>query len=465
MLCAAPAQTPDSRPNILLLCIDDLRPELGCYGVKHAITPNIDRLAANGRMFTRHYVQAPTCGASRYTLLTGRYGPRGNDALMNRAALPAAKRHPSLPEVFRAAGYSTVAIGKISHHPGGRSGTHWQDPKKIEMPGAWDAQPLPCGPWRHPEGLMHGLANGAIRSENPKFPCNEAVDGPDTTYPDGLITEAALEQLGSLAKNNQPFFLAIGWIRPHLPFGAPKRYLDLHAGTQFPPIPHPQKPEGRTTWHASGEFFRYDHGGKNPKADAAYADEVRRHYAACVTYADAQVGRVMAALEALSLDQNTIIVLWGDHGWHLGEHAIWGKHSLFEESLHAPLIIRAPGMAAPGAKSSAIVETLDIFPTLCNLAGLPAPEVLHGKSLHAQLKNPDTPGQVAVAYQAGAETVRTDRHRLIRHRAKQAAKPYFELYDHQSPDQETRNIAEEHPDLVESLSRMLDERLNAGPSD
>jgi iduronate 2-sulfatase len=305
---------------------------------------------------------------------------------------------------------------------------------------------------------MHGLANGAIRSESRKFPALEAVDGPDTIYPDGLTTRAALDELRDLAATKKPFFLAIGWIRPHLPFGSPKSYLDLHADQALPPIPHPEKPEGITTWHNSGEFFRYDHGGRNPNNDPAYADAVRRHYDACVSYADAQVGQVLAELEKLSLDRNTIIVLWGDHGWHLGEHAVWGKHTLFEESLHAPLIIHQPGMPEPGTSSAGVVETIDLFPTLCDLAGIGTPAFLHGTSLEPQLKSPGAPGRMAVSYFNDAETLRTDRYRLIRHGGKKA-KPTFELYDHQDPAGETKNIADAHPDLVAELNAKLDAKM------
>jgi len=447
------------RPNVLLICIDDLRPELGCYGVNHAITPHIDRLAEQSRIFTRHYVQAPTCGASRYALLTGLYGARDNDALMRRAKTPTAERKPSLPEVFRRAGYTTVAIGKVSHYPGGQGGKHWNDPAAVEMPDAWTRQLLPCGPWKHPEGFMHGLAHGAIRSESPKFPAIEAVDGSDDIYPDGLTTRAALGELRTLASAKTPFFLAVGWIRPHLPFGSPKRYLDQHAEQTLPPIPHPQKPEGTTTWHKSGEFFGYHHGGKNPNSDPAYADAVRRHYDACVTYADAQVGQVLTELKKLSLDQDTIIVLWGDHGWHLGEHGIWGKHTLFEESLRAPLIIYQPGMPAPGKTAAGIAETIDLFPTLCGLAGISTPEFLHGRSLTPQLQSPEAPGSMGISYWRDAETLRTDRYRLIRHAAKGDSKAFFELYDHQSPAGETHNIAEAHSELVTDLAAKLDARF------
>jgi len=444
-------------PNVLFLSLDDLRPDLGCYGVAQASTPHIDRLAAKGRIFTRHYVQAPTCGASRYTLLTGRYGGRGNNALMQRAGRP--ERTPSLPEVFRAAGYTTVAVGKISHHPGGLAGTNWQDPAAVEMPAAWDRQPLDCGPWQHPEGLMHGLANGAIRGNDKAYPAVQAVEGGAEIYPDGLITNTALDELQTLASDGKPFFLAIGWIRPHLPFGVPKRWLDLHADTPLPAIPHPQKPAGKSTWHGSGEFFRYHHGGRDPRQDAEYADIVRRHYAASVSYADDQVGRVLDALEAHGLAENTVVVVWGDHGWHLGEHAIWGKHALFEESVRAPLIIHHPGIAAPGQSSAAVVETLDVFPTLCELAGLDLPGFLAGSSLKPQLENPAAVGRSAVSYTGAAETIRTDRYRLIRHRATAGQDGFFELYDHQSPAGETRNIAQDHPDVVAELARELDQRL------
>jgi iduronate 2-sulfatase len=237
--------------------------------------------------------------------------------------------------------------------------------------------------------------------------------------------------------------------------------LDRHAGFKLPPIPHPEKPGGLSTWHNSGEFFRYDHRGRDPRTDAAYADEVRRYYAASVSYSDAQVGRVLKALDELSLTENTIVVLWGDHGWHLGEHSIWGKHSLFEESLRSPLIIRKPGMNAAGQASAAVVETIDVFPTLCQLAGLPTPGFLDGFSLEPQIKDPAAPGRSAVSYFGGAETLRTDRHRLIRHRGGKGKSPEFELYDHQIPAGETINLADKEPDLVRELAGRLDQRLGS----
>ncbi len=450
--------TQAKRPNVLLLCIDDLRPELGCFGKDYIRSPNIDKLARSGRVFRRHYVQAPTCGASRFTLLTGCYGTASNNALFLRARKQKkspATVSPSLPAWFRRHGYVTVSVGKVSHHPGGRGGRDWDDPAELEMPLSWDRHLLPAGPWQHPRGGMHGLARGEIRARAGDMDVFQTAEGPDSIYPDGLIAHEALRQLDQLAtqEGSKPFFLAVGIIRPHLPFGAPAKYFAPYRNAQLPPIPHPEKPQGKTTWHGSGEFMKYNRWGRNPNKDAEFAHEVRRHYAACVSYADAQVGRVLHRLAALGLGDDTIVVLWGDHGWHLGEHAIWGKHALFEESLHSPLIIRYPDMAKPGAATQAMVETLDIFPTLCDLAGLARPDSVQGVSLRPILEAPDTPGHPAISY-GKARSIRTDTHRLIAHRD-----GHMELYDHRSAEKETRNLATEQPERVRELLALLKRRL------
>ena len=274
-------------------------------------------------------------------------------------------------------------------------------------------------------------------------------------YPDGLITTTALEQLDDLtAKNSKPFFLAVGIIRPHLPFGAPARYMEPYRTAKLPPIPHPQKPEGKTTWHNSGEFMKYQRWGNNPNTDADFATQVRKHYAACVSYADAQVGRILQKLEDSGAAKNTIVILWGDHGWHLGEHAVWGKHTLFEESLRAPLIVSAPQMAHPGASSRAVVEAIDIFPTLCDLTALPRPDFVQGQSLLPLLQDPTRAGHVAISYAGNARTIRTATHRLISHKD-----GHIELYDHTAPDGETTNLAAQQPARVQELLAQLNQRL------
>ena len=448
----------ERKPNVLLICIDDLRPELACYGQSYIHSPHIDRLSQSGRIFRRHYVQAPTCGASRYALLTGRYGPAGNNALFERAAKMEAPSDvpPSMPAWFRQHGYTTVSVGKVSHYPGGRGGKNWNDPQRLEMPKAWDRHLLAAGPWQHPRGWMHGLANGEIRVRAKDMDVFQAQSGPDSLYPDGVSIDQAVQQMGELtADQHAPFFLAVGILRPHLPFGAPEKYVKFYEGVDLPSTPYPTKPSGKTTWHASGEFMKYNRWGRNPNNDAAFAVELRKHYAACVSYADAQVGKLMAALKSAGAEKNTIVVLWGDHGWHLGEHAVWGKHTLFEESLRAPLIISYPGIKQPGQASDAVVETIDLFPTLCELTGLNLPETVDGVTLGPVLNDPKAAGHPAVAYQGRAQTIRTETHRLILHKD-----GYSELYDHTSEEKETKNISRDHKGLVQTLSAELKARLN-----
>jgi iduronate 2-sulfatase len=460
MFCFSPrAFAAEKKPNVLLICIDDLRPELACFGVSYIRSPNIDRLASKGRIFRSHYVQAPTCGASRYTLLTGRYGSGSNGALFQRAGRMKARPKSvpsSMPAWFRRNGYTTVSVGKVSHHPGGRGGRDWNDNTKPEMPNSWDRHLLPAGAWKHPRGWMHGLANGEIRVNAGKMDVFQALDGPDSIYPDGVSIDESLRQLDKLTSDSQkPFFLAVGILRPHLPFGAPAKYLKPYANMKLPATPHPGKPAGKTTWHGSGEFMKYNRWKRNPNSDAAFALEVRKHYAACVSYADAQVGRIMDKLKKTGAADNTIIVLWGDHGWHLGEHAVWGKHTLFEESLRSPLIVSYRGMKKPGVSTDSMVETLDVFPTLCDLAGLAKPKFVNGISLRPLLEDPSAPGHPAIAYNGRAKTIRTRTHRLTLH-----SNGYAELYDHTSVAKETKNISKANPTLVKQLTKRLQDRLD-----
>jgi iduronate 2-sulfatase len=392
LFLALAATASAEKPNVLFICVDDLRPELKSLGAGYIHSPAMDSLVGSGRAFTRHYVQAPTCGASRYALLAGKYATNGaqrNNGALESTAKDADKQPYSMPRQFRENGYRTISIGKVSHYPGGLGGKGWNDPAKPEMPGAWDLSMMPTDPWETPEKAMHGYAGGKPRQRGVTPPF-EHKEGDDMTYTDGWITREALKQMDGLAKKDQPFFLAVGIMKPHLPFACPKSYFDIYKDAKLAPIPHPGKPEGLSTWHSSGEFRQYASGGKDAWSEHAYADQLRRSYAACVSYADNQVAQLLANLDKLGIRKNTIVVLWGDHGWHLGEHAVWGKHTLFEESLRAPLVISAPGMEKPGAKTDAIVETVDIYPTLCELSGVPKPDGLSGKSLTKYLEDPYT---------------------------------------------------------------------------
>jgi iduronate 2-sulfatase len=454
------AATP--RPNVLFIAVDDLRPWLGCYDPKLAVSPNIDRLAKEGRRFARHYVQVPTCGASRCALMFGRYpghlpGDAGNDAILKTAAK---QPLPALPALFRQAGYRTVSVGKITHFPGGRGGKGWVDGPE-ELPGAWDESLMPSGPWQTPEGAMHGYANGATRQQaakdRTKKPVSQSAAGDDRTFPDGWIGDEAVKRLTELAAGDRPFFLAAGLIKPHLPFAAPASHFEATAGIAPPAFPSVEKPAFPTTWHASGEFRQYHFNEGDPFREPAAAVAYRKAYLACVRYSDAQVGRLLAALDASPAAKNTIVVLWGDHGFLLGEHGIWGKHCLFEEALHSPLIIRVPGQQKPGAASRAIVETIDIYPTLAALAGLPASNECDGRSLVPQLEDPAaaSDGMAAGFWQGGA-TLRTDTHRLILSGKDRAN---VELYDHRENPAESANVAGEQAETAEALRSRLKEIL------
>lgn len=283
----------DQKKNILLICVDDLRPELKCFGVNYIHSPNIDALAAKGRIFTRHYVQSPTCGASRYALLTGHYGPDDNHALFKRAeAIQAAKPIPaSLPAYFKEHGYATYSMGKVSHHPGGMGGEDWNDPSILEMPNSWGHAENINDLWRHPRGWMHGLAHGETREEIGKMNVMQSISGADTIYPDGPLTEKTLEKIDQLANSTKPFFLALGFVRPHLPFGAPKKYMKYYQDVELPVIPHKNIPDWYSGYHQSGEFTNYNRWGQHPNQNESFALELRKHYAACVSYIDAQVGK------------------------------------------------------------------------------------------------------------------------------------------------------------------------------
>ena len=445
-------------PNILLICIDDLRPELHSFGATYIKSPNIDKLACQGRVFLNHYANSPSCGPSRYTLLTGLYGSSDNDALFERAervidnpkSVP-----PSMPEWFRNNGYTTVSVGKVSHNPGGLGGADWNDQNIMEMPNAWDRHLMPVMEWVHPRGAMHGLANGEIRAnEKGSMDVYQSFDGPDTSYPDGYITNVAVEQLVELSSQKKPFFLAVGIVKPHLPFGAPKKYLDLYKNVILPPIQHPEKPSWSSTWHSSNEFYQYNVWGKDPNVDNNFADDVRRHYAACVSYADAQVGIILAKLKESGADKNTVIVLWGDHGWNLGEHAIWGKHNLFEEGVRSPLIISYPSLKNKGKKTKAIVETVDVFPTLCDLSGIEKPVFANGESLITLLAKPKASGHTVLSYNENGISIRTERYRFT-----QLKNGAVELYDHTSKEKESVNIAPANPDLVTQLTFELNSKI------
>lgn len=455
-------------PNVLFIAIDDLRPELGCYGCDHVDSPHLDRLADQGMLFTNHFVQVATCGASRYALLTGR-SPASSGAMRNQAmyegpaALQAVQQPgaQSLPELFRRNGYHTTLIGKISHTADGRVYAYNGDGDgRDEMPLAWTEKRTPLGDWQRGWGIFFAYPEGHHREDGSGLRqlMDFTVDN-DADLPDGQMADAAISRLGELADSDQPFFLGLGFFKPHLPFVAPREDWEFFSDRNIPTPTHPDRPDS-AHWHRSGEFYKYDSelAPTNPLSPAD-ARTARRAYLACVRYVDRQVGRVLAALDSSGLADNTVVVVWGDHGWHLGESALWGKHTPYERANKSTLLIRAPGVTQPGKRCDALVETIDLYPTLMELTALSFTEThwpLDGTSLVPLLDGSATEVKpVSLSYWRKAITVRSPTHRLIvgRDRAGNPVAP--ELYDIRASADPAQNIASANPRLVRELQQHL----------
>ncbi len=450
------------KPNVLFICIDDLRPELGCYGNNYIKSPNIDRLAQTGVVFTNHFAQVPTCGASRCCLLTGML-PKTAKHLSNEACREfiSGKPETEVPETFihhlKRNGYYTVGIGKISHYVDGLL-YEYTDPvgTEYELPHSWNEMLLNPGKWGTGWNAFFGYADGQNRQSMKKqVKPYEMADVEDTGYPDGLTAELALTKLSELSKNKEPFFLAVGFFKPHLPFNAPKKYWDMYDESRIPLSPNPFIPENvnKASLHNSGEFNGYELGDEkaslNGPVSDAYARKIRHAYFACVSYTDAQVGKLLKKLETLGLAENTVVVIWGDHGWHLGDQLVWGKHTIFERALKSALIVKVPGVTH-GGNISSVVSTIDIYPTIIDLCKMKMPVQTDGKSLVPLLNDAKAAWKEAsFGYFNSGISLRTERYRLTRYFRNQ--EPTIELYDHNKDPNETKNIAGDYPGVVKSL--------------
>ncbi len=459
--------------NVLFIAIDDLRTELGCYGLPYVDSPNLDQLARQGVLFKNHFVQVPTCGASRYALLTGRSpfysGANGNGAFSGgRSALKRNEREgaQTMPELFRRSGYETVCIGKISHSPDGRvfayDGT---GDGRHEMPLAWSQLATPFGKWKRGWGTFFAYAGGRHREDGKgNKELFEFVADADEDLPDGMMANAAIEKLAKLKKQGKPFFMGLGFFKPHLPFVATQKDWDAFDNVKIPPPTMPEKTDS-IHWHGSGEFYKYNAPHKKTKPLAS-KDQIasRRAYLACVRYVDRQVGKVVEALEDHGLADSTIVVVWGDHGWHLGDSAIWGKHSPFDRAVNSTLMIRAPGVSKKNLKSGALVETIDLYPTLvelCNPKFQKTEHPLDGRSLVPVLKGQkEQVRRSATSYWRNAISVRTMSHRLIAQKKKNTKpgqNPYsnVELYDVSRSLDPLENLATDSPKLVSELLQRM----------
>ncbi|WP_231744016.1 sulfatase [Stieleria neptunia] len=477
----SPNVSQSRKPNVLFIAVDDLRPTMGCYGDGNAITPHLDGLADRGIRFNRAYCQVAVCNPSRASLMTGlRPDTLGVWTLPIhfREAKPDAV---TLPQWMRRHGYTAVSHGKIYHNP-------TPDPQSWSEP----IRNLPRLPTFYPEGTrdvvrkaMNELPANDWRKNNLRGPATSAPDLPDHKVLDGARTDLCIEDLRRLGKSQQPFFLAMGYIRPHLSLVAPKKYWDLYDPDKLPVLIGEKIPQGAPPYamHNNSELSHYVDLIGMPKPwddDELSADKARRlvhGYHACVSYVDAQIGRLLKALDEEGLRENTIVVLWSDHGWKLGEYRGWGKMTNYEIDARVPLIIAAPAMKTSGQSTESLAGLLDLYPTLCELTGLEIPDFAEGKSLVPILRDPDAEVHPSVTSQyyrkhEGREymgySMRTDRYRYIEWRDFGTGEVTFqELYDHSTDDgesgsasnlgkRETKNLAETiEPSVLNRLSSLL----------
>lgn len=462
------------RPNVLLICVDDLKPVLGCYGNRVVKSPNIDRLAARGMRFDLAYCNQAVCAPSRNSLLVGlRPQTLGIYDLGThfRRARPDAV---TLPQYFKDRGWRSEALGKLFHVGHGNT----NDPRSWSVP-LWSAKVVayaeatnrPKPAMTREEALFANLPAQGL----PRGAAVESADVPDSTYPDGAIADEAVRRIES-AKGREPFFLAVGFVKPHLPFVAPKRYWDLYDRSKFELAALRTAPKGAPAYapQYGGEIRQY----AGIPESGPLPDDLQRTlihgYHAAVSYMDAQLGRVLEALDRTGLAANTIIVLWGDHGWHLGDHGIWCKHTNYEQAARIPLLVVAPGVK-PGTATRSMVETVDLYPTLCELAGLPVPAGLDGRSFVPTLRDGSVPARDHVVHvfprhPAGkgeviGRAVRTPRHRLVEWKAAggAASSAEFELYDYQEAPDEAENLASSKPEVVAAMRALLAGHPEAKP--
>ena len=454
--------------------MDDLRPELGCYGHRRVKSPHIDRLAAEGLVFTRAYCQQAVCGQSRASLLT-RLRP---DTLQGSGMGVHFRKYVpnvvTLPQNFKEHGYHSEAMGKIFH--GAFQTAYVGD--RMNDPPSWSVPIFKPGPryYYTPEGIAIAKELFPKQVKKPETDpddwtkhfvrglATEAPEIADNVPYDGQIADHAVETLRRI--KDRPFFLAVGFIKPHLPFVAPKKYWDLYDSKEISLADNPFPPEGAPPMAMTGfGELRYYHDApkKGPVSDEMARRLVHGYYA-CVSYIDAQIGRVLDELERLGLRDNTIVILWGDHGWHLGDHGLWCKHTNFENATRVPLVISAPGMKAAGKKTDRLVELVDVYPTLCELTGLPMPDDLEGTSFAPLLSKPDLAWKRAAFSQYPRKgtmgySMRTDRYRFTswQDRKPPHVRRAVELYDHAKDPNENTNVANrpENAQLVAQLSEQL----------
>jgi arylsulfatase A-like enzyme len=471
----AGAAAPANRPNVLFIAVDDLRPEFGAYGKDYIKSPNLDRIAKAGITFNRAYVQQAVCSPTRSSLMTGTRPDTTKVWDLETHFRDALPNVVTLGQHFKNHGYFVQGMGKIYHG-------------SLDDPQTWSV------PWQTPKTAQYGLAENlalnarqnavtepdgppkkkgekkkkAATPKNSRGPAFEGADVPDDTFQDGKVAALAVSTLRDISQKKEPFFLAVGFIKPHLPFVAPKKYWDLYDAAKIQLAPNKFRPKDAPEYSIlpGGELRNY-HAIPEGSIPDDLARQLKHGYYAAISYMDAQVGKVLDELDRLGLAKNTIVILWGDHGWKLGEHDAWCKHSTVENDTNGALLLSVPGMKNAGAKTNGLVEFVDVYPTLADLAGLPLPSHLEGVSFKPLLEDPKRPWKQAAFSQyprpAGKSgsgplmgySMRTERYRFTVWvgRDDHSKIDAIELYDHQTDPQENTNVAKlpAHAALMDRL--------------
>ncbi len=428
------------QPNVLLIVADDLNCSLGCYEDLSAHTPHLDNLAEEGVRFQQAHCQYPLCGPSRTSFLTGLYpgqsGVRENRVVL-RDALPEVV---TLPQLFRQHGYEVVRVGKLFHYDNpGEIGTAGQDDNP-----SWDETYNPVGRDKKEEHLIHSLVEGRFGGTLSWY----RSLGEDNEYTDGKVAQLAVNKLSEFAQSGAPFFLAVGFFRPHTPFLAPDKYFEFHS---LEDIVVPDKEE--KAWQELPLLAQRSLRAKTSQLEVPMdtAKAIIQAYRASVSFVDAQVGRVLGALKDNDLEDNTLVIFLSDHGYHLGEHGHWQKQTLFEEATRVPLIVKGGQARIAGFSDDRPVELIDLYPTVASWAGIAFDETLPGTDLLAPTEASANPRHGAYTEWRKGASLRTKNHRITRWGER--GDMGWELYDHASDPLELSNIAE-NPSMSQTFDSL-----------
>ncbi len=471
---ALPVFALGKQPNVLLICVDDLKPVLGCYGDRFAKTPALDRLASKGMRFDMAYCNQAVCAPSRNNLLTGSRSTTLGIYSLETNFRQAEPHAVTLTQFFMRNGWRAEGVGKVFHSGHGNHGdpASWSVPFQPDKVVEYLLPESSGGGKLTREEALFGNQNLGEIGKLPRGAAWEVADVADNSYADGRIADEGIKRLrAAKERKGMPFFVALGFVKPHLPFTAPKKYWDMCNPSVFPLAQRQTAPEGAPRYAGKTllELNQYVPVPDNPPLTEELQRKLIHGYYAGVSFMDAQVGRVIEELDRLKLSRNTIIVLWGDNGWHFGDNGAWTKHTNYEQANRIPIIIVAPGVARKGSSSKHLVETVDLYPTLAELAKLPPPQVpqkMDGLSLVPVLRDPtkrlrDHAYHAFPRHRAGklviGRAIRTERYRLVEWKTPGSPPDTadLELYDYASDPSETRNLAAEKTEVVGELRGIL----------